>query len=368
MKVGLAYSRDDACALYRLYFPGRLLYHQGYDVEIRVDIQTIFSAQGGAPIDVEPTHEVMVLARPMSKSMLHAIRLLQDRGVAVVVEVDDNARLVHPTHHSWKSYHPKYSPDFNWKILEEAAKIADWVTVTTPALAEEYGKHGRVSILPNYVPERYLSIRPQKEWAIGWGGNVSVHPQDLNVLGASIKEITEEFDIPFRHIGGGDSASTLGLEKRYFERLLWQPIGQYPEEVARFGIGLVPLHDNEFNRAKSWLKGIEYAALGVPFVAAPTDPYKALNELGAGLLASRPRQWESQLRRLLSSRELWLETREAGIEVAKELTYEKNAWKWMEAWEQALNHRKKFPARTDPVPIVPTKEEYLMSKRINAGL
>lgn len=362
MKVGLAYTRDDACALYRLYFPGRLLHHQGHDVEVRVDIQTIFSAKG-EPIDVEPSHDVIVLSRPMSKTMLHILKLLQDRGVAVVVEVDDNARLIHPTHSAWKEFHPKYSPDYNWKILEEAAKIADWVTVTTPALAEEYGKHGRVSILPNYVPERYLSIRPEKDFVIGWGGAVSVHPQDLQTVGGALREITREFKIPFRHIGTGDASGAVNIDKEYYDTLPWQDILKYPEEVAKFGIGLVPLHNNEFNRAKSWLKGIEYAALGVPFVASPTDPYKALNELGAGLLASRPRQWESQLRSLISSRELWLETREAGIAAAKELTYEKNAWKWMEAWEQALNHRRQFPARTDPVPVVPTKEEYLKTQR-----
>lgn len=362
MKVGLAYTRDDACALYRLYLPGRLLHHQGHDVEVRADIQTIF-AEDGEAIDVEPTHDVVVLSRPMSLNMLNVTKLLQARGVAVVVEIDDNARLIHPTHSAWKKFHPKYSPDYNWKILEEVAKIADWVTVTTPALAEEYGKHGRVSVLPNYVPEQYLSIRPEKDFVVGWGGAVSVHPQDLQVMGGALREITTEFNIPFRHIGTGDASKAVNVDEQYYDTLPWLSILEYPKEVAKFGIGLVPLHDNEFNRAKSWLKGIEYAALGVPFVASPTDPYKALHEKGAGLLVARPRQWESQLRKLLSSRELWLETREAGIEAAKELTYEKNAWKWMEAWEQALNHRRQFAARTDPVPVVPTREEYLRTQR-----
>lgn len=363
MKVGLAYTRDDACALYRLYMPGRMLHHQGHDVEVKVDIQTIF-AEDGRAIDVEPTHDVMVLSRPMSRHMLTIVKLLQDRGVAVVVEVDDNARLLHPSHKGWKKLHPRYSPDYNWKILEEAASMADWVTVTTPALAEEYGKHGRVSILPNYVPESYLSIRPEKEPVIGWGGSIDVHPTDLPVLGGSIANITREFDMKFRHIGTGDADKVLGVDKDYFQRLPWQPILTYPEEVARFAVGVVPLHDNDFNQSKSWLKGLEYSALGVPFVASPTDEYRRLNKLGAGLLASKPRQWQSQLKSLLSSRELWLETREAGIEAAKELTYEKNAWKWMEAWEQALNHRQQFPARTDPVPVVPTREEYLKAQRV----
>lgn len=361
MKVGIAFTRDDACALYRCYLPGRVLYHQGYDVEIKVDIQTIFNASTNEAIDVEPQHDVIVLSRPMDNRMLKILHLLQDRGVAVVVEIDDNTKRIQPTHSSWKQLQPQHSPDYNWKFLEEAAKAADWVTVTTPALAEEFGKHGRVSILPNYIPERYLSIRPDKERVIGWGGAISVHPQDLNVMGGAISNITREFELTFRHIGTGDATKALGLDEKYLQKMPWQPIADYPTEVAKFFVGVVPLQQNDFNDSKSWLKGIEYAALGVPFVAAPTPEYRRLHKRGAGLLAARPREWQSRLSELLTSQNRWMEVREAGIEAAKELTYEQHAWRWMEAWEQALKHRRQFPARTDSVPDVPTREEFLQS-------
>ena len=66
--------------------------------------------------------------------------------------------------------------------------------------------------------------------------------------------------------------------------------GGYTSSVAELGVGLVPLLDSAFNRAKSWLKGLEYAALGVPFVASPTPEYVKLAGLGAGLLADDPFQ------------------------------------------------------------------------------
>jgi hypothetical protein len=39
-------------------------------------------------------------------------------------------------------------------------------------------------------------------------------------------------------------------------------------------VGLVPLTRGPFNEAKSYLKGLEYAAAGIPFIATPTEEYQ----------------------------------------------------------------------------------------------
>ena len=49
-------------------------------------------------------------------------------------------------------------------------------------------------------------------------------------------------------------------------------------QVAQLDTGIVPLQRSRFNEAKSNLKGLEYAALGVPFVASPTAEYERLAE------------------------------------------------------------------------------------------
>ena len=70
--------------------------------------------------------------------------------------------------------------------------------------------------------------------------------------------------------------------------------------MAELSVGLVPLIDSPFNRAKSWLKGIEYAALGVPFVASPLPEYRKLADLGAGVLADSPQEWYEAIDMLLT--------------------------------------------------------------------
>jgi hypothetical protein len=47
--------------------------------------------------------------------------------------------------------------------------------------------------------------------------------------------------------------------------------------------------------AKSNIKGLEYAAAGIPFVASPTPSYLELKEDGIGLVARKRRHWKPLL-------------------------------------------------------------------------
>ena len=57
----------------------------------------------------------------------------------------------------------------------------------------------------------------------------------------------------------------------------------------------MPLSRNDFNEAKSCLKGLEYAAAGIPFIATPTGEYRWLAEQGVGRLAETPEEWTHHL-------------------------------------------------------------------------
>lgn len=78
-----------------------------------------------------------------------------------------------------------------------------------------------------------------------------------------------------------------------------QPLPQYASMMTGFDIGLVPLSFIDFNEAKSFLKGIEYAASGIPFVAAGTGEYRLLAQSGVGRVASTPDEWVTHMTDLL---------------------------------------------------------------------
>jgi hypothetical protein len=110
-------------------------------------------------------------------------------------------------------------------------------------------------------------------------------------------------------------------------------------------VGIVPLEDTDFNAAKSRLKGLEMAAVGVPFVASPRDEYQRLHRLGAGLLADRPRDWRRHLTRLVRDGDYREELADRGRAVAAAETYENHADRWWAAWQRAADNRTKSKGR-----------------------
>lgn len=107
--------------------------------------------------------------------------------------------------------------------------------------------------------------------------------------------------------------------------------------MAKFDVGIVPLRINAFNNAKSRLKSLEFASLGIPCVSSPIEDNVLASEAGLCELATNPDEWFEMVKNLLSDKDFrehqGSKAREAVI--AKH-TIEANAHKWMEAFENAF--------------------------------
>jgi hypothetical protein len=98
-------------------------------------------------------------------------------------------------------------------------------------------------------------------------------------------------------------------------------------------IGIVPLTTNQFNEAKSNLKGLEYALSGIPFVASDTQEYRDLHDIGIGRIAKSNKDWLKHLKQLIDP-----EVRQAERERNYKLAVENFnifivKYKWSEAIE-----------------------------------
>jgi hypothetical protein len=295
-----------------------------------------------------PDADVVVFQRPTSGYLVQAIPLLQRRGVAVVVDMDDDLAHIDPRNPAWSVHQPtvrgphgQQAPNLhNYGNARLACRHADLVTVSTPALADTYGAHGRVATMYNLVPRRYLDTLHDDSDLVGWPGSLHSHPGDLQTMGAAIAQ----------HVAGGgrfkiigDATGTgrvLGLGADPVDTGV-VPLDGWAAAVAELGIGLAPLADTRFNRAKSWLKPLEMSAVGVPWVATDLPEYRRWHATSAGgLLVSKPKHWASALRGLAASADLRAELASAGRSAAALHTIEGNAWRWAEVWTQALaNHR-----------------------------
>lgn len=365
MRVRVYTADTGGCGWYRLIFPARVLQAEGYDVEcvthedegadsfttLKEDVPHTLTMSDGSVQEVllpkvrgvvKPDCDVVVLQRPLRRELVECIPYLQEHGVAVVVELDDDFEKIPPRNVAWKQTHPGNSPERNHRWLRLACEMADLVTCSTPALAASYSGY----LLPNLVPESYFKIEGEKDAdgppVIGWTGNVQNHPDDLQESGNAVRRLLANKEARIAVVGDGMwVAYSLGLAQgTVVPASGFVPINHYPGYMAQFDLGIVPLQLNAFNEAKSWLKGLEFAALGVPFVASPTREYRALAARGAGVTARGPKGWYGLLRHWAIDADARQAAGAAARDAVREMTYENHADRWWMAWQIAAGKRK----------------------------
>lgn len=339
MKVRVCPSDQSGCGKYRLIWPAEQLQREGHEIfiERRPLIKVDSSHTPPKVIDVITEDvDVMVFQRPCTYQITQLIPILRDRGIKTVIDMDDDLGCIHPTNPAFREYNPKLHPYRNWEWAAKACLEADLVTVTTPQLAEVYAPHGRVQVIPNHVPERFLSIQEERDSAftLGWAGWVPTHPTDLQVAAKSVFRAMKDTPARFKAIGDKNTLQKLEIRPQGGQHY-WIPpvqIDQYPHELAKLHVGIVPLQLNQFNLSKSWLKALEYASVGVVPVVSPTPDNQKLVALGGALLAETPADWEEILRHLILNPEETADLAKRCREVASDWTIESNSHLWKAAW------------------------------------
>jgi len=349
MRVLLARSGSKGSAYHRIDEPARAVQEAGTDVDVTVrhGLATVMRRTADdvepqvAEVDAEGA-DVVVLQLPKTDAMLQIIRILQAQGVAVVVEIDD---LLGGVPYG-ASGHQGLVRSGRADLALQCAREADLVTVSTPALLEEYAPHGRGAVVPNAIPRRIAELPPAYERepevvTIGWTGNVLGHPYDLQEMGSGLQQALDRTRSRSRLVVLGqkwDLRDRLGLAGEP-EELPWvDDVDTYAARIGEtFDIGIAPLRLDRFNTAKSWLKPLEYSARGVYCVRAKTPEYE---RLGLGVPARAPKDWAKWLTAGVENADRRREMAAAARErvLASHLT-EHTAERWVDAWRTALDNR-----------------------------
>jgi len=335
------------CGHYRLIWPSSVLHAAGFNVQILPPsknsgflAKTELQPNGQerlVSLQVPDDADVIVVQRPAHPFQPAMIEMMRANGIAVVVDMDDDMSTIHPENIAYQTYRHRSNSIWSWKYAAESCKRATLVTTTTPALQKTYAKHGRGMLLDNFIPATYLNTPKFDSGAFGWAGSMSSHPNDPQVARPAVQRLIDE-GYPFMMVGDeGDKARLAFGLKKPPQSTGPTTIVQWIFKIAEsFDVGMIPLGPTSFNTAKSRLKGIEFMAVGIPWVASPRAEYrKLLKDSGCGFLADNPRQWYSLLKQLLDDETLRQEQAEAGKAYMQTQTYEANAWRWAEAWEHA---------------------------------
>jgi hypothetical protein len=127
----------------------------------------------------------------------------------------------------------------------------------------------------------------------------------------------------------------LKISKKYFKTCSLAPILSYPQLFRYFDIGIVPLSDVPFNHAKSFIKGLEYAAAGVPFVSSYSPEYQHLADCGIGRVAKSDLEWQEHLDCLLDPK-IRIFEREKNKEILNAFSMQVRGIEWDMAFKQIL--------------------------------
>jgi glycosyltransferase involved in cell wall biosynthesis len=241
-----------------------------------------------------------------------------------------------------------------WDIQEgvrTCIRLADLVTVTTEPLAEQIRPmNPNVAVIPNYIPAKLLQHPlvedPAGRTVIGWAGT-HTHAEDFTEIAAELVRFVERNPMVEYHSMGlllNGKPALFGSLKRLIatERVRlagWFPLPHYYAALA-FHIGLAPLRPSIFNRSKSPIKALEYAARGVATIASNTGPYADYIQPGVtGLLADQPHEWGRHLRDLVHDPDMRRELAANARANVRQLTIEDHVHEWAAAIHTAITGR-----------------------------
>lgn len=253
--------------------------------------------------------DVLVIQRVMNDYCADVIENAHKHGVPVVQDVDDWYWGLHKDNNAYKATDPKLHPDCNRDLYKENLKISDLVLVTTNFLEEKMKEmHDNVVVVKNSIDmERWPAVPIREKPIVGWVGATSHRSGDLETLQGIVAPFLERRDLKFHHggwlFGTKHAVELMGIDPKRSTTSPLCPIEQYPQHFGFMDISLVPLNPIPFNHAKSWLKGIESAATGTPFIAQALPEYKELrDEYGIGRVAKKGNQWRNHLEELMDPR------------------------------------------------------------------
>jgi hypothetical protein len=176
----------------------------------------------------------------------------------------------------------------------ELMRRADAIVVSTAVLAD---------LLPDGVPEPTIipTVPDPAEYSVaaaqerlpvrvGWAGTVGGLSY-LDPLAPVFRSLTDDGIIQVEVVSSHPWDGPAGFRK-------WS-LREEKSIFNRFGIGIMPLPDTAYTRAKAGFKLLQYMAAGLPIVASPIGVNaELLNRSGAGFLADGPSEWEHALKTL----------------------------------------------------------------------
>jgi len=215
--------------------------------------------------------------------MLLVIREARRLGKPVLVDIDDWLLDMPATHPEASIFRTRRVQD----TMHVALNAATAITVSTSYLAERCAAMGlRAHVLPNAVDCDQFTRKAHNDTTltVAFCGTSS-HREDIPLIALPLRQLLDEREGQVRVVSVGCPVPELEGHAgyRHYSSVL---ATEYPRLLSdlRVDVGLAPLLDTDFNRAKSDIKYLEYSATGAATIASPVGSYQYSLRVDRGIL------------------------------------------------------------------------------------
>jgi O-antigen biosynthesis protein len=254
---------------------------------------------------VEP--DIVILQRLMHAGLGDNIKKARAAGQKIINDIDDWYWGLDPRNNAFKHSHPRFNSKENVNHYKSILASSDVVTVSTPYLRDRVAPFvkGDLVLMENTVDiNRFTQVKHLNSSipVLGWAGSTAHRSGDLETVASVLQQLSRNKEVQLMHVGHHSNATSfaerIGVPTSSVRTHPLVSAQEYPSALT-MDIGVVPLRVAPFNQAKSDIKGLEYSAAGIPFVAQRIDSYNSLKDsLGVGRVCKKPMDWLKNIRQL----------------------------------------------------------------------
>ena len=274
--------------------------------EYNVVYGTLYSNKGFLGVECDITKElhtpdILITQRLMNDGISNDCRHSVNAGMIVIQDIDDWYWALDHRNAAWKGSHPKHNKARNTDHYARSIEASSMIVASTPWIADRSASMFSLptEVIPNYVDiDRFTRVEQDVATPkLGWVGSTAHRSGDLELMKGILRQFTDDYQM----YHGGDNpqnpqadtfAHRVGLPEDAVEKAELCLPEEYPG-LLDMQLGIIPLRDVPFNHAKSDIKGLEYAACGIPFVSSYSPSYEALRTSWGGSfdIAYKPKDW-----------------------------------------------------------------------------
>lgn len=355
---------------YRAYGPAKALRAKGHQVDVMGhDLASHLDKDNviGSYMKLFEQYDLVVIKQSDTKNVAQVIGACKETKTPIAMDLDD---LITEVDKDNPAYKKGYDGGAKQAFATASLSMVDALFVSTQPLADEYEKFLRIKlqttlptfVLPNCCDTALWTKQKKHETdaiVLGWQGSIT-HDNDLKIMLPAIKKLMEKYPNLFLSLTGGITQEAYNnvLGKVFGDKLIERvavnqgtpSFKNFPEYMKRhqWDIGVIPLRDSKFARAKSHIKWLENSLLGVPTIASNVYPYTepilgtdVIVDGKTGILCA-DNEWQEKLEMLiLDEKKRRYLARDARNFVMENWTYSHHIHKWIDAFTSVIKEGSK---------------------------